>query len=108
VAIRRAKIGDIPDLFLGISQRGSKPSTVIVDGPVHARAEFFLNLSEFGEPGATLRLWPDDKDPFFSFPSFHDESRNLIRRAERHSCENADLISISLVEDKYVRNRFLH
>ena len=54
------KVGIVP------SQHGSKPSSVMVDGPVHALAEFFLNLSEFGEPGATLRLSPDDKGSVLS------------------------------------------
>ena len=48
------------------SQHGPKPSSITVDGPVQARAEFFLDLSEFGEPGTTFRLSPDDKRPVLS------------------------------------------
>lgn len=48
------------------SQHGPQPSSITVDGPVHARAELFLDLSEFGEPAATFRLSPDDEGPVLS------------------------------------------
>ncbi len=64
--LHRPRVSGHPKVGVVPSQHGSKPSSVIVDGPVHAHAEFFFNLPEFGEPGATLRLSPDDKGSVLS------------------------------------------
>src|ERR1700674_2768223 len=48
------------------SQYGPKPSSIAVDGLVHAGTECFLDLSKFGEPGSTLCLPPNDKGPILS------------------------------------------
>ena len=43
------------------SQHSRKPSSIAVDGPVHAYAEFFLDLPEPAAQGFASRLPADDK-----------------------------------------------